>query len=57
LLIATHTLELPLLQNAQQCNLRFRRQFTDLVKEDGSFFGNLEAPQPPLRGARKSPFS
>src|SRR5258708_7599963 len=36
-LIATHTLKLPLLQNAQQRNLSFRGQLTDFIKEESAF--------------------
>jgi len=56
-LIATHTLELRSCRTSQQRNLRFRWQFTDLIKEERAFFGNLEATPAPLQGARKSPFS
>src|SRR6267142_204334 len=41
-LIATHTLKLPLLQNAQQRNLSFRGQLTDFIKEEGAFVRSLE---------------
>src|ERR1700730_1173969 len=47
-LIATHTLKLPLLQNAQERNLSFCGQLTDFVKEKGTFFRELEAAQLPL---------
>ena len=40
---ATDPFELAFLQHAQQFRLQIQRQFTDLVEEDGSFVGQLEA--------------
>jgi hypothetical protein len=36
-------LKFPLLQNPQQSNLRFGREFADLIQKDGSTVGRFEA--------------
>jgi len=42
-LVSTNTLELPLLQDAQQRNLCFRRKLTNLIEEDGASIRKFEA--------------
>ena len=53
---AADTVELAFLQNAQQGDLRLRRQFPDLIQEDRAAFGQFETPQSPLQRSRKRPF-
>jgi len=45
--------ELPLLEHAEQLHLRPDRDLPDLVEEDRAAVCQLEATQPPLRGARE----
>ena len=49
-------LELALLQDAQQRDLRLHRQLADLVEEDGPAVGELEAAEAPLRRAGERAF-
>src|SRR5262249_8918928 len=50
------TLELSLLENAQQCELGVGGKITNLVQEDGPAISELEAPEPPLQRSRERPF-
>src|SRR5688572_15485611 len=52
--VATHRLELLLLQNAEQFHLRFERQFTHFVQEQGAVVGQFEPPNTALGCARES---
>src|ERR1700688_3720608 len=56
MLIATHPLKLPLLQNTQQRNLSFRGQLTDFIKKEGASFRQLEPAQAPLECPGESSF-
>ena len=51
---SSNTLELPLLQDAEQRDLRLRRKFSDFVQEDCSSLGELEPAEAPLQGSGKS---
>src|SRR5207244_13304468 len=46
--VSADTLELALLENPQQGELRVRRKIADLVEEDGPAVGELEPAEPPL---------
>ena len=50
-LAAADPLELPLLQDAQQLDLRLERQLADLVEEQRPAVRQLEPPLAPLHGA------
>src|SRR5262245_42650951 len=50
------TLEFPLLQNAQEGNLRFRRQLTDFIQEDRASLCKLKPAQALLQGSGKGSF-
>jgi hypothetical protein len=50
---AAYWLELLLLQDAQQLDLVFERQFTDFIEEDGATVGEFKAPETPVDGARE----
>src|ERR1041385_7254220 len=45
-LIASYTLELPLLQHPKQGDLRFHRKFADLIQKDRSAVGSFKPSQP-----------
>src|SRR5262249_4406423 len=47
--VSADTLELALLQNPQQGELRVRRKVADLVEEDGAAVGELDPAEPPLQ--------
>src|SRR4029077_8326297 len=55
-LTATHSLELPLLKNSQQCNLRLWRKITYFIKEYRSTIGRFETSQPSLSGPSEGAF-
>ena len=50
---STHALEFPLLQHAQQRNLRLGRQFPDLIQENRAPLCKLKTTQAALKGAGK----
>ena len=54
---ATDPLEFVLLQHAQQHDLGLGGEFADLVEEDGSAVGQLEATLASLQGSGERPFS
>src|SRR5207244_3364165 len=47
--VSADTLELALLENPQQGELRVRRKIADLVEEDGPAVGELEPAEPPFQ--------
>src|SRR5262249_19041326 len=42
--VAAHAIEFTLLQNAEQLDLGFRRQFADFVEKDRAAIGQLKSP-------------
>src|SRR5262249_30393982 len=50
---ASDALEFAFLQDMQQRDLGLRQQFAHFIQENRPAISELEAPQPPLRGARK----
>src|SRR2546422_2895698 len=52
-LVAAHRLELLLLEDAQQLDLRLERELADLVEEDRALVGEREATDVPLNRARE----
>ena len=53
---ASDSLELSLLQNAQQGNLSLHRKFADFIQEDGAALSKLEPAEAPLQGTGESSF-
>src|SRR5262249_57087912 len=47
--VSADSLELALLQNPQEGELRVRRKIADLIEEDGPAVGELEPAEPPLQ--------
>jgi hypothetical protein len=48
-LVAADPFKFPLLQHAQERDLRLSREVADLVQEDGATMGRFKATQPPLQ--------
>src|SRR5262249_3957346 len=55
-LVAAHPLKFVLLQDTQQRNLCFRRQFSNFVQKNRSTVGRFESPQAPLQRSGKGTF-
>src|SRR4030088_246067 len=53
---AAQSFKFLLLQDAEKLRLQFQGDITDLVKEEGSFVGQLKAPDSARDGARKCAF-
>src|SRR5579859_920842 len=53
---AAQTLEFPLLQDAQELGLQFKRDFTDFIKKYRSPIGEFKAPDALRDGASESTF-
>ena len=53
---STDALEFPLLKNPQKSGLRFRRNLSDFIEEDGPSLGQFKPAQTPLQRPRKGSF-
>src|SRR5439155_23001119 len=51
--VVAHALVLPLLQHAEEFGLKLDREVADLVEQDGTAVGQLEASRPVAQGARE----
>src|SRR6267143_676300 len=51
--IAAHRFKLTLLKNAQQLDLRAKRQLADFIEKDRAAIGELETPDVPFKSAGK----